>query len=52
MARDETSIYTDVLLNGRALILTCPIEVKSIIANPSTGRAKHGDISNAAYIVS
>jgi sulfane dehydrogenase subunit SoxC len=30
MTRDETSHYTDVLLNGKALILTYPMEVKSI----------------------
>ena len=39
MTRDETSHYTDVLLNGKALILTYPMEVKSIITNPSTGLA-------------
>jgi sulfane dehydrogenase subunit SoxC len=37
MTRDETSHYTDVLLNGKALILTYPMEVKSIITSPSTG---------------
>ncbi len=41
MTRDETSHYTDVLLNGKALILTYPMEVKSIITNPSTGLALH-----------
>ena len=39
MTRDETSHYTDVLLGGKALILTYPMEVKSIITNPSTGLA-------------
>jgi sulfane dehydrogenase subunit SoxC len=37
MTRDETSHYTDVLLGGKALILTYPMEVKSIITSPSTG---------------
>ena len=37
MTRDETSHYTDVLPDGKALILTFPQEVKSIITNPSTG---------------
>jgi len=36
MTRDETSHYTDVLLNGKALILTYPMQVKSVITNPST----------------
>jgi sulfane dehydrogenase subunit SoxC len=40
--RDETSHYTDVLLNGKALILTYPMEVKSVITSPSTGLALHG----------
>jgi sulfane dehydrogenase subunit SoxC len=39
MTRDETSHYTDVLLNGKALILTYPMEVKSVITSPSTGLA-------------
>jgi sulfane dehydrogenase subunit SoxC len=42
MTRDETSHYTDVLLNGKALILTYPMEVKSIITTPSTGLALQG----------
>jgi sulfane dehydrogenase subunit SoxC len=42
MTRDETSHYTDVLLGGKALILTYPMEVKSIITNPSTGLALRG----------
>jgi sulfane dehydrogenase subunit SoxC len=42
MTRDETSHYTDVLLNGKALILTYPMEVKSIITNPSTGFRLNG----------
>lgn len=42
MTRDETSHYTDVLLGGKALILTYPMEVKSVITNPSTGLALKG----------
>ena len=42
MTRDETSHYTDVLLNGKALILTYPMEVKSVITSPSTGLAMKG----------
>jgi sulfane dehydrogenase subunit SoxC len=42
MTRDETSHYTDVLLGGKALILTYPMEVKSVITSPSTGLALHG----------
>ncbi|MGD2168197.1 MAG: sulfite dehydrogenase [Gammaproteobacteria bacterium] len=37
MTRDETSHYTDVLPDGRALILTFPMHVKSLITSPSTG---------------
>jgi len=37
MTRDETSHYTDVLPDGRALILTFPMGVKSVITSPSTG---------------
>ena len=37
MTRDETSHYTDALPDGRALILTLPMEVKSIITSPSFG---------------
>jgi sulfane dehydrogenase subunit SoxC len=42
MTRDETSHYTDVLLNGKALMFTYPMGVKSIITSPSTGLAMHG----------
>jgi sulfane dehydrogenase subunit SoxC len=42
MTRDETSHYTDVLLNGKALILTYPMEVKSVITSPSTGLGLKG----------
>jgi sulfane dehydrogenase subunit SoxC len=37
MTRDETSHYTDVMLDGKALILTLPMGVKSVITRPSTG---------------
>jgi sulfane dehydrogenase subunit SoxC len=37
MTRDETSHYTDVLLGGKALILTLEMNVKSIITSPSNG---------------
>jgi sulfane dehydrogenase subunit SoxC len=37
MTRDETSHYTDVMLGGKAKILTFPMGVKSIITNPSPG---------------
>jgi sulfane dehydrogenase subunit SoxC len=36
MTRDETSHYTDVLVGGKALALTFPMGVKSVITNPST----------------
>lgn len=42
MTRDETSHYTDVLIGGKALILTFPMDVKSIITNPSTGLNMQG----------
>jgi sulfane dehydrogenase subunit SoxC len=42
MTRDETSHYTDVLLGGKALILTFDMHVKSIITNPSTGLNMQG----------
>jgi sulfane dehydrogenase subunit SoxC len=37
MTRDETSHYTDVVIGGKAKILTFPIGVKSLITNPSPG---------------
>jgi sulfane dehydrogenase subunit SoxC len=53
MTRDETSHYTDVLLGGKALILTLPMDVKSVITNPSTGLAMGGpgryEISGLAW---
>ena len=42
MTRDETSHYTDVLLNGKALMFTYPMHVKSVITSPSTGLALQG----------
>jgi sulfane dehydrogenase subunit SoxC len=42
MTRDETSHYTDVLLGGKALILTLNMDVKSIITSPSTGLDMQG----------
>jgi len=35
MTRDETSHYTDVMLGGKAKILTFPMGVKSVITSPS-----------------
>lgn len=37
MTRDETSHYTDSLVDGKAKILTFPMGVKSIITSPSVG---------------
>ena len=42
MTRDETSHYTDVRLDGKALILTLPMDVKSVITSPSTGLTMNG----------
>jgi sulfane dehydrogenase subunit SoxC len=42
MTRDETSHYTDSLLGGKALILTYPMGVKSLITSPSTGLNLNG----------
>ena len=35
MTKDETSKYTDIQPNGRALMFTFPMEVKSVITSPS-----------------
>lgn len=35
MAKDETSKYSDLLPDGRALLFTFPMEVKSLITSPS-----------------
>ncbi|MBN4076073.1 MAG: sulfite dehydrogenase [SAR86 cluster bacterium] len=42
MTRDETSHYTDVLLGGKARLLTYPMGVKSIITSPSVGLNLNG----------
>lgn len=42
MARDETSKYTDTLADGKSLMFTFPMGVKSIITSPSFGLAMQG----------
>jgi sulfane dehydrogenase subunit SoxC len=42
MTRDETSHYTDVLLDGKAMMFTYPMHVKSVITSPSTGLSMQG----------
>jgi sulfane dehydrogenase subunit SoxC len=42
MARDETSKYTDLLNNGKALMFTFPMGVKSVITSPSFGLSMQG----------
>ena len=37
MSREETSKYTDLLPDGRALMFTFPMQVKSVITSPSPG---------------
>ncbi|MYE48982.1 MAG: sulfite dehydrogenase, partial [Gammaproteobacteria bacterium] len=37
MTREETSKYTDLLPDGRSLIFTYPMDVKSVITSPSPG---------------
>jgi sulfane dehydrogenase subunit SoxC len=37
MTRDETSRYTDLPADGKALMFTFPMEVKSVITRPSPG---------------
>ena len=37
MTKDETSKYSDLLPDGRALLFTFPMEVKSVITSPSPG---------------
>lgn len=39
MTKDETSKYTDILPNGKALMFTFPMEAKSVITSPSGGLA-------------
>ncbi len=53
MTRDETSKYTDLLPNGRALMFTFEMGVKSVITSPSPGLAMQGpglyEISGIAW---
>jgi sulfane dehydrogenase subunit SoxC len=42
MAKDETSKYSDLLPDGRALLFTFPMGVKSIITSPSGGFGMQG----------
>jgi sulfane dehydrogenase subunit SoxC len=37
MTKDETSRYTDLQANGKSLMFTFPMEVKSVITKPSPG---------------
>ena len=39
MTKDETSKYSDLLPDGRSLMFTFPMEVKSVITSPSPGLA-------------
>jgi sulfane dehydrogenase subunit SoxC len=53
MTKDETSRYTDLQSDGRALMFTYPMEVKSLITRPSPGLTVPGaglhDISGIAW---
>ena len=42
MTRGETARYTDLLPDGRSLMFTFPMEVKSVITSPSPGLALAG----------
>jgi sulfane dehydrogenase subunit SoxC len=42
MTKDETSKYSDLQLDGRALLFTYPMEVKSVITSPSGGQKMQG----------
>ncbi len=42
MTKDETSRYTDLQANGKSLMFTYPMEVKSVITRPSHGMTLHG----------
>jgi sulfane dehydrogenase subunit SoxC len=42
MTKDETSRYTDLQADGRALMFTYPMEVKSVMTRPSPGVALQG----------
>ena len=53
MTKDETSKYTDLLPDGRSLMFSFPMEVKSVIVSPSPGLALYGpglyEISGIAW---
>jgi sulfane dehydrogenase subunit SoxC len=53
MTKDETSRYTDLQADGKALMFTYPMEVKSLITRPSPGRNLSGagvyEISGLAW---
>ena len=53
MTREETSKYTDLLPDGRSLIFTYPMDVKSVITSPSPGLELKGpglyEISGMAW---
>ena len=42
MTKDETSKYTDLQADGKALMFTFPMEVKSVITRPSPGLTLRG----------
>src|SRR5881409_3667408 len=42
MTKDETSRYTDLQADGRSLMFTYPMEVKSVITRPSHGMTLQG----------
>ena len=42
MTKDETSKYSDLQPDGRALLFTFPMEVKSVITSPSGGQKMQG----------
>jgi sulfane dehydrogenase subunit SoxC len=53
MTKDETSKYTDLQADGRSLMFTYPMEVKSVITRPSPGVTLRGagvyEISGLAW---
>ena len=53
MTRDETSKYTDLLADGKSLMFSFPMEVKSVITSPSPGLMLNGpgryEISGIAW---
>ena len=42
MTKDETSKYSDLQLDGRSMLFTFPMEVKSVITSPSGGQKMQG----------